>query len=692
MDKSRKWFLVLGALVVAGLILAACAPQTVVETVVVTEKVVETVEVPAEAPAQPPTTEGECCDTYRMGIFEEPLTTNYWNYLGPGSSVWTAYALADTQAASLFGLSNQRFDWVPVLAAELPGEPVQEGDFWTITVTMLQGATWSDGTPITAHDVVFTLQTCLDLKLTANWQNACKPEVLDHVEAVDDYTVKFFFTDKPGLAQWQFGVSQAPILPKHVWEDVVNEARAFVEGVTEPEVARPADCEAEDLSEEDKAACDAWAAYDEAFENARKTLYEAEPPAMVSPGAFTFAQYEPGAFVRKDANDAYFFKGSKSINYANGAWKRVLPDGSEYAAYGDPTGDVELEVEEGPFTPNVIMSVYGSQDAAFLALRDGEIDFVINPLGLSRGLREQAEQGEGVRTIVNEDNGLFYLAFNMRKEPFNMPEFRQAVEVLIDKEFVAESVLQGTVFPAYSVVPSGNKFWHNPDIPRPYVGMSREERINKVIEILEGAGWTWEKKPAWNADRQDVDPGEGLRMPNGQPVPEITILGPGPAYDPVRATFNQWISEWMREAGIPAQSELTGFNTILTPVFVEANFDMYILGWGLTIYPDYLCDFFHSKNDTATTGNFNTPGYSNPEFDAKCDEFVAETDIKRAQELARELQLMLAQDLPYIPLFYRPAIDLIRDNIVLPYEQVLGGIADQVGFESSAKPLIKTTR
>ena len=57
---------------------------------------------------------------------------------------------------------------------------------------------------------------------------------------------------------------------------------------------------------------------------------------------------------------------------------------------------------------------------------------------------------------------------------------------------------------------------------------------NEAVRILSEAGWIWTTEPAWNADTDDVDPGEGLRMPNGQLMPETTILGPGPAYDPQR--------------------------------------------------------------------------------------------------------------------------------------------------------------
>lgn len=709
---SKKWFSFVAILLALGFVLAACQtaePEVIEVTRVVTEvetvtvevegetvevtrvvenTVVETVTVTVEAEggeeAAGPT--GECCDSYTIGIFEDPVTTNYWNYLGPGSSVWTAYVL-NGQAGSLYTLSDQRFDFVPSLAADLPEDPVEEGEFWTITVPMVEGATWSDGEPLTAHDVAFTMNTCLDLQLTQGWASSCHPSVLDRAEAVDDYTVKFYFTGVPGLAQWQFGVAQAPILPQHIWADTVAEAASFVEGVTAPEAERPEDCEAEDA---DAAACEAWAAYDEAFENARTTLYGAELDGMTtSAGGYVTGQFEPGAFVQRTMNPGYFFAGAQIIETDDGAWTQVLPDGTTRQAYGDGSGEETLNFVGGPYSENVIFSLYGNQDSAFLALANGEVDYVLNPLSLARGLQEQAERGEGVVTYVNPDNGIFYVAFNMRKEPFSMPEFRQAVDILLDKEFVANSVLQGSVIPAYSVVPPGNAFWYT-DVETPYVGMTRADRLTLAIQTLEEAGWTWDQKPEWDPEdptAQDVVPGEGLRMPNGELVEEFTVLGPGPAYDPQRASFNQWMTEWMRELGMPATSELAGFNTILGPVFQEASFDMYILGWSLTIYPDYLCDFFASWNDTATTGNNNTPGMSNPEFDALCEEFLAETNIEAAQGQAHQLQNILANERAYIPLFYRQSIDLINNRVVLPYTDVLGGIADASGFQTDAQVL-----
>jgi len=82
---------------------------------------------------------------FKMGIFEEPITRNFWNYYGgPGGSVWTQYAL-DGVATSLYTYSDQRFDWVPLLADGFPSAIVKEevgGDeFWTTSVSLRAGVT-----------------------------------------------------------------------------------------------------------------------------------------------------------------------------------------------------------------------------------------------------------------------------------------------------------------------------------------------------------------------------------------------------------------------------------------------------------------------------------------------------------------------------------------------------------------------
>lgn len=697
---GKKRLFLVALLAALALTIAACSAEpeviTVVETRVVESVIVETqvveiegetveievtrvveeiIEVEVEVPAEEQSggATGELLDTYTMSLFEDPLTLNPWSWLGPSdNSVWTGYAINNV-AAYVYNLADQSNAFIPAIAADLPPEPVAEGDLFAIEVVLREGQMWSDGEAIDANDVAFTLNTCVNMNLTGNWSSICRPDILVGVEAVDDLTVKYLFNDIPGLAIWQFGVAQSPILPEHFWGPLVDEAITFIADYDE----EPADC-SEEAPEEDLAAC-------EAYSNARTTLFSSDETGQPFGGAFITDSFEPGAFVAKIANENYGDKGMEVTLTSDGQYTEVMPDGSSRSYYGDGSGEVSVNYVAGPHVTNIIMTLYGSQDAAYLAMADGEVDYVLNPLSIASGLRATYESDPNITSIVNPDNGLFYLAYNFRKNPMGLQEFRTAVDCLIDKEFVAGSILQNSVIPTYSVVPSGNAFWYNADVTSPCIGLSREERLGSAVDTLTAAGWSWDVEPAWNADTVDVDPGEGMRTPDGEIVPDLVILGPGPSYDPQRASFNQWISEWMRELGVPVESELTGFNTILDPVFVNADFDMYILGWGLTSYPDYLCDFFDSRNDTLQTGNNNTPGHNFPEFDALCDEFLSETNIENAQAQAQELQRFLGDSLPYTPLFNRQSIDLIRTNVEYPYTDLLGGIADQNGFERDTK-------
>lgn len=587
---------------------------------------------------------------YKIGISEDLTTTNYWAYLGPDGTIWNLYVLSGSKP-SLYTYTSQSFDWVPSLASDFPTalleETVDGETLWTTEVPLKQGVMWSDGTEVTAEDFAFTANTANELMLTGNWPGIVDPEYYHHSEALDPYRLKIYFRQKPGLARWQFGLAFMPIFPKAYWEPVVAEAR-----------------QAGELPEQ------------------QKVLYAHVPDGEPTGGPFSFSKWEKGAFAEKSRNDDYYFRGTTSTQYDNGAYVETKPGAYEFSAFGDPSGEVALETIEGPNASSSIYSVYGSQDATVLALKKGDIDFMLNPLGLSKGLQEQLEGAEGLTTIENSSDGVRYLGFNIRREPMNTKPFRQAVATLIDKEFLTQTVLQGVAIPVYAMVPTGNAAWYNSDVPEIGKGLTRAERVAEAVELLKEAGFTWEVEPKVSEDGRFVEQqGEGLRMPNGELMPEMTVLAPSPGYDPLRSTFAIWIERWLTEVGIPVRADLTGFNLIVEKVFNQQDFDMWILGWGLSLYPDYLEVFFHSRYSDLE--GYNAGGYNNPEFDQLADDLVAETDLQTAQDQVFRMQAFLADDLPYVTLFTTPIVETYRsDTIEFPYTENLGGLQNVAGMPS----------
>lgn len=587
---------------------------------------------------------------YQLGITADLTTTNHWAYLGPDGTTWNGYVLAGTKPV-LYSYSGQRFDWVPSLAADFPS-PLREevaGDrtLWSTEVELKHGVEWSDGTDVTADDFVFTAHVARDLQLTGNWPSIVDPEFFDHAETLDPYTLKIYFTKKPGLARWQFGLAFLPIFSRAYWEPVVAEARR-----------------AGDITEQ------------------QRVLYAHVPEGEPSAGGFLFDRWEQGAYAEKDRNEGFYFTGSVVTQYANGAYGEVKPGVYEFSAYGIPKGDTELEFTVGPFADSAIYSIYGSQDATVLALKKGDIDFMLNPLGLSKGLQDQLQGEDGLTTIENPSSGVRYLGFNFRKPPMDDRAFREAVATLIDKEFLTDTVLQGVAIPVYTMVPEGNAAWHNGDVPMIGRGMSRAERVSRAVELLAGAGFTWEVEPRMSDDGAFMEErGEGLRMPNGEPVSPMSLIAPSAGYDPLRSTFAIWIERWMNEVGIPLRADLTGFNLIVDKVFTRQDFDMWILGWGLTLFPDYLDTFFHSRY-SGLEGR-NAGGYNNPEYDRLADDFLAETDLDAARQQVFQMQQFLAEDLPYVVLFTTPIAETFRsDRIDFPYTDILGGLQEASGLAS----------
>jgi ABC-type transport system substrate-binding protein len=171
-------------------------------------------------------------------------------------------------------------------------------------------------------------------------------------------------------------------------------------------------------------------------------------------------------------------------------------------------------------------------------------------------------------------------------------------------------------------------------------------------------------------------------MPNGESVPELTILTPGPDYDPFRATYASNVETWMQSLGIPVTAVETDFETIIGATFPPQTpetalmWDMFVLGWGASdpyLPGTSLRAFFHSDQDAVTRGGYNTPGYASEEFDSTANAFDAATTIEEAAQLTKEMDAIVARDLPYVVLFRTPIIEAHRSNVVFPVQSIMGG-------------------
>ncbi len=144
-----------------------------------------------------------------------------------------------------------------------------------IEFTLRKDVLWSDGTPTTAHDILFTYQ--VQTSPVIAWTGRSYKEYITDVKVLDDYTVKFSFSKS--YPYQLMDINDGVILPEHAYEKI-----PFSE----------------------------WRTY-----NFQENL--------VTNGPFKLEKYEPQQYVELVRNENFFHKGQP---YLDRIIFRIIPDHS----------------------------------------------------------------------------------------------------------------------------------------------------------------------------------------------------------------------------------------------------------------------------------------------------------------------------------------------------------------------------
>ncbi len=185
--------------------------------------VVEETPTPEEVPS--PTTE-------QVEMEEEVLTLLYWQAPTlPGPYLSSGYKDRDAGALTLEPLAKYTPDGnlMPALAEDIP--TIDNGgvsaDLMSITWRLKEGVLWSDGSEVSAEDVVFTWRYC------SNEETGCTAESsfdgITSVEAVDDLTIRVMFDAPTPYPYTAFVSTGSPIISRAQFADCIGIAAAGCE-------------------------------------------------------------------------------------------------------------------------------------------------------------------------------------------------------------------------------------------------------------------------------------------------------------------------------------------------------------------------------------------------------------------------------------------------------------------------------
>lgn len=234
-----------------------------------------------------------------------------------------------------------------------------------------------------------------------------------------------------------------------------------------------------------------------------------------------------------------------------------------------------------------------------------------------------------------------YFGFNLRRAPFGPANgsnpglaLRQAIAYLLPKDTLIGSLFRYIAVRLDTFVPPALAAWYNPDVTIYYYNPSQAN------STLIAAGYTFDT----GQDR--------WRDPSGELLPDITVVCPLHEVADTSYSIASALVDEMNDLRIWATLAPMDFWQINVKVFQYHDFDMYFSCWRtLSRFPDFLYDFFHSSNDIEWGDN--SPGIRNAELDEKLETIKFSLDHESKVEAAMDAQVMLADMLPYVPVYSR---------------------------------------
>jgi len=315
-------------------------------------------------------------------------------------------------------------DVEPALAKEW--KVSNDGKEWIFYLR--KGIKWSDGTPITADDVIFTLNTIYHPKISTPSKDILQinQQNLKGIK-INDYTVKIILPQvySPFLRQMEKNIF--PVLPKHKWEKSVDNGS---------------------FPSEMNINC--------------------SPENIIVSGPYMLEKYIPGQRVILKSNPYYYKidKNNKRLPYFDKIIINIINDyNSIYLKL--ISGEIDLWENLRP------------EDYSMLKSKAPEKGLELKVIGVSPGpemlwfnLNNALNPKTKKKFIDEKKLNWFYNVL-----------FRKAIAYAIDRETIIKNIYFQAAKPSYGLETESNKLWFNPNIT------IYKYDINKAKEYLTKAGF-----------------------------------------------------------------------------------------------------------------------------------------------------------------------------------------------------------
>ena len=439
-------------------------------------------------------------------------------------------------------------------------------DGLTWTFTMRDGLKWSDGTDLNAKDFEYTFKRVINPKLAAPYAETVCGMIEGYKDAIGNPDEKGKPTTKVDL-------------------DLLN-VKASDDGKTlTVKLAYP-------CSYFDKiVAFGSMSPVQKATVEANGDAWATKPETYVCNGPYTISEWTPSERIVCTKNENY-----------KGGW-----DSSKIV------------------TKTLNFLLLEDSNAAYTAYTSGTAQLIKDVP--TEEIPSQKKSTDGGDFYVDNQLGTYYLSMNLNKAPFNNINVRKALSLAIDREYVANTVMQGTYSAAYNlvgpnIVDADGMFFDNSvkeNGDKTYIGKDYEANLEEAKKALAEAGY-----------------------PEGKGLPTIT-------YSTNDAGYHTPLAEYLQEAykkiGVNLKIEKVEWGSF-TAQRRAGEYEMARNGWVMD-YNDAsnMIELFSSTN-----GN-NDGKYNSKEFDAALAKSKV-ADVKEHFAALHEAEKIMMNDYACIPVAY----------------------------------------
>ncbi len=256
-----------------------------------------------------------------------------------------------------------------------------------------------------------------------------------------------------------------------------------------------------------------------------------------------------------------------------------------------------------------------SNEMAAAALEKGDVDAATVPPEMAEELEKK-----GLVVLKGSHDGITKIMVNHKKEPFSDARFRQALYYAIDRQALVDTALRG-----YGIIASPGLFaldsdWYNPDVEEYAYDPAKTE------ELLGELGYTKDGQ-YFSKD------GQALEM-------EMLVTA-------TNERAGEMIKQQLEQAGFKVSLRSVDSKT-LDSLAGEWNFDLALNSHGGMGGDPEILNRIIGEGYT-----FNSARYTEDQkLNDLLDQGVSEMDTDDRRELIDEIQVVYAQDLPALPLYY----------------------------------------